>query len=85
MRILHLAATTLEASVEAQLRRQLEAGQRPDSEALRAVLEPTRPAAADALAMAPLQPQLSSYDELLATLPAQEHGVTWVSWTDEIA
>ena len=69
-----MAATTLEASVEAQLRGQLEAGQRPDSEAIRAVLEPARPAAAEALAMAPLQPQLSSYDELLATMPAQEAG-----------
>lgn len=74
LRILHLAATTLEASVEAQLQRQLEAGQQPDSEAIRAVLEPARPAAAEALAMVPLQPQLSAYDELLATVPAQEAG-----------
>ncbi len=74
LRILHLAATRLEASVEAELRRQLEAGQRPDSEAIRVVLEPSRPASAEAIAMAPLQPELSSYDELLETLPAKEAG-----------
>lgn len=45
---------------------------RPGSEAIRAVLESARPAAAEALAMLPLQPQLSAYDELLA--PAQEAG-----------
>ena len=74
LRILHLAATTLEASVEAELRRQLEAGQRPDSAAIRAVLEPARPASAEAVAMAPFEPQLSSYDELLETVSAKEAG-----------
>ena len=74
LRILHLAATTLESSVEAELRRQLEAGQRPDSEAIRAMLEPARPSSAAAVAMAPLQPELSSYDELLETVTVKEAG-----------
>lgn len=63
LRILRLAATTLEASVEEELRRQLEAGRQPDREAIRAALEPVRLACPE---VAPLQPELSGYDELLA-------------------
>ena len=72
LRILHLAATTLEASVEAELRRQLEAGERPDSAAIRAVVGPARPTSVEAVTLAPLEPELSSYDALLQTVSAPE-------------
>lgn len=52
--------------------RQLEAGRRPDSAALWAVVEPARPALVEAITMAPLQPQLGDYDELLETVPAKD-------------
>ena len=70
--ILHLAPATLEASAEAELSRQLEAGQRSDSAATRAVLEPTKPAPAEVIVMAPLQPEFGSYDDLLEMVPAKE-------------
>ena len=62
VRILHLAATTLESRVEAALRDCLEAGERPSFETVRAATAPTRPELPDVRIG---DPDLAVYDALL--------------------
>lgn len=66
VRILHLAATTLESRVEAALQACLAAGQRPTFERVRAKAGPPRPELPEALALRIAEPDLTAYDELLA-------------------
>ena len=63
VRILHLAATTLETRVEAALQGCLEAGERPSFERVRAAAAPPRPEAPEVRIA---EPDLDVYDELLA-------------------
>lgn len=62
VRILHLAATTLESRVEAALRACLEAGERPSFETIRAASAPARPDLPDVRIG---DPDLAVYDALL--------------------
>ena len=66
VRILHLAATTLQSRVEAALQACLAAGQRPTFERVRAAAGPPRPQLPEALALRLAEPDLTAYDELLA-------------------
>jgi hypothetical protein len=63
VRILHLAASTSEATVAAALEALLSKGERFDYLALRALAQPEKPAVPD---LAVLQPNLAVYDTLLA-------------------
>ncbi len=62
VRILHLAATTLESRVEAALRECLEAGERPSFEKVHAAAAPARP---ELPAVHIGEPDLAAYDALL--------------------
>ena len=62
VRILHLAASTTEADVEAALVLALEAGERFDAEAVRALVQPRQ---AEPPTVAIPEPDLASYDALL--------------------
>ena len=62
VRILHLAATTLQSRVEAALRNCLEAGERPSFETVRAAAAPPRPELPDVRIG---DPDLAVYDALL--------------------
>jgi hypothetical protein len=64
LRILHLAAATMEADVEAALTLLLEAGTTPTAEAVKAVVDPAKPAVPE---MAAPQVDLASYDALLSS------------------
>jgi hypothetical protein len=63
LKILHLAMRTMECEVELALQMLLEAGQRPAYEDVKALVAPAKPAVPD---LAPLAPDLASYDGLLA-------------------
>jgi hypothetical protein len=64
LRILHMAATTMESSVEAALARLLAAGEVPEYDAVRSVAEP---AAGIPWPMIQIQqPDLAAYDQLIA-------------------
>ena len=65
VRILHLAATTLQTRVETALQACLEAGKRPLFEQVRAAAPP-RPELPQALALRIAEPDLAVYDQLLA-------------------
>jgi len=62
LRILHLAASTMEHDVELALQVFLEHGQRPTFDDVKALVAPEKPAVP---ALAPLAPDLTSYDKLL--------------------
>lgn len=63
LRILHLAASTMEHEVELALQMFLEQGQRPTFDDVKALVAPAKPAVP---LLAPLNPDLTSYDKLLA-------------------
>jgi len=63
LRILHLAASTTEYEVELALQMFLEQGQRPTIDDVKALVAPAKP---DVPALAPLAPDLTTYDKLLA-------------------
>ena len=63
VRILHLAATTLESKVEEVLTRILEEGEVPEYEAVKALAAPQEPAACPVVTV--MEPDLSAYDRLL--------------------
>jgi transposase len=63
VRILHLAASTMESEVEQALELLLEAGTRPSSEQVRALVVPARPEIPE---VAAAEVDLEEYDELLA-------------------
>jgi hypothetical protein len=63
VRILHLAASTTEATVEAALESLLGDGQRFDHATLKALAKPDKPAVPE---LAVLEPNLAVYDQLLA-------------------
>ena len=65
VRILHLAATTLQSRVEAALQACLAAGRRVSFEQLRAAAQPACPQLQEALALRIAEPNLAVYDELL--------------------
>lgn len=63
LRVLHLAASTMQCEVEAELARQLERGEVPMLETVRGAIDArTRPTVP---AMVPLKPELAEYDALL--------------------
>ncbi len=70
LRLLHLAASTSEAEVDAIVAQVLEAGRTPSFEAVRECAGTNKPASAPAIAKAPVD--LSSYDTLIASEAA--HG-----------
>ena len=63
LRILHLAASTMESEVELALKLLLDEGVRPAHEDVKALVSPQKPAVPD---LAALVPDLASYDELIA-------------------
>lgn len=71
LRILHLAATTMESAVDDELRRQLDAGDLPDVERVRQRVAPEE---VEVPTVEAPQAELSSYDELL-TESAEEMAV----------
>ena len=66
VRILHLAATTLQTRVERVLRDCLQAGRRPDFEQVRSATGGPRPELPEALALRVAEPDLAVYDQLLS-------------------
>jgi hypothetical protein len=70
LRLLHLAASTSEAAVEAVIAQRLEAGRTPGFEAVRERAGTSRPATAPAITQTPVD--LSSYDSLIAS--GEAHG-----------
>ena len=66
LRILHLAAATMESEVEAALELLLEAGCVPSIEQVKALVAPERP---EVPAMPALEVDLESYNALLESLP----------------
>ena len=66
VRILHLAATTLQTRVERALQDCLQAGQRPGFERVRAAAGDPCPELPQALALRVAEPDLAVYDQLLA-------------------
>lgn len=65
VRILHLAASTMETDVEQALERLLQAGMVPTAEAVRGLVAPERP---DVPALAAAAVDLAAYDDLLASV-----------------
>lgn len=65
VRILHLAASTMETDVEQALERLLQAGMVPTAEAVRGLVAPERP---DVPALAAMAVDLAEYDALLASV-----------------
>jgi hypothetical protein len=65
VRILHLAASTMETDVEQALDRLLQAGRVPTAEAVRGLVAPERP---DVPALAVAAVNLAEYDALLASV-----------------
>ena len=63
LRILHLAASTMEHDVELALQLFLEQGLRPTFDDVKALVAPAKPSVP---ALAPLDPDLTTYDKLLA-------------------
>jgi hypothetical protein len=63
LRVLHLAAATMESDVEAALTRLLAAGTTPTAEAVKAVVDPAKPSVPD---LAAPKIDLASYDALLS-------------------
>lgn len=62
LQVLHLAASTMEHEVELALQMILEAGGRPAYEDVKALVAPGKPVVPD---LAPLEPDLTTYDDLL--------------------
>ena len=62
LRLLHLAASTMESEVEAALDVLHEAGEVPDYDAVKALVEPGR---TEAPALIDFEPHLEDYDALL--------------------